>query len=230
MRCAGSFAVPALICLFKARTLFAFFMAPFRLWLPEGRYVTTYLLAPLTVPLSTALWMAFYLSLPVMLWHVWRFVAQGLYRHERHLIARLLCVGLLLFYAGFALAYWGICPWALRNLHSFAPEGLWVLTDVQHLNAFVWSTIFWVGLAFQLPLVLLGLHHLGLCPTPRLAQARPYVILGSLVVGMLLTPPDVISQVIVALPLWLLFELALGWLKLSDWRCQRAQKTYRAHG
>lgn len=178
--------------------------------LPEGAsMIATDVASPFLAPFKLTLVVAFFIAIPYLLYHVWGFIAPALYRNEKKLIAPLLFSSSLLFYAGMAFAYFVLFPVAFAFLTSFAPEGVVVSTDISSYLSFVLTIFFAFGIAFEIPIAIILLCWTGVTTPQNLRQKRAYVIVGAFVVGMLLTPPDVISQVLLAIPMWILFEVGV---------------------
>ena len=178
--------------------------------LPEGAsMIATDVASPFLAPFKLTLVVAFFIAIPYILYHIWGFIAPALYRNEKKLIAPLLFSSSLLFYAGMAFAYFVLFPVAFAFLTSFAPEGVVVSTDISSYLSFVLTIFFAFGIAFEIPIAIILLCWTGVTTPHQLRQKRPYVIVGAFVVGMLLTPPDVISQVLLAIPMWILFEVGV---------------------
>jgi sec-independent protein translocase protein TatC len=178
--------------------------------LPEGAsMIATDVASPFLAPFKLTLVVAFFIAIPYILYHIWGFIAPALYRNEKKLIAPLLFSSSLLFYAGMAFAYFVLFPVAFAFLTSFAPEGVVVSTDISSYLSFVLTIFFAFGVAFEIPIAIILLCWTGVTTPQKLRQKRPYVIVGAFVVGMLLTPPDVISQVLLAIPMWILFEVGV---------------------
>ena len=176
--------------------------------------IATQVASPFLTPFKLALVSAVFLSMPYLLFQLWSFVAPGLYRHERRLVVPLLVSSTLLFYAGAAFAYFAVFPLVFAFFTSTAPEGVSVMTDISRYLDFVLTLFFAFGAAFEVPVVTVLLVWTGIATQEGLRQKRPYIIVGAFVIGMLLTPPDVISQTLQAVPVWMLFELGVffsGW-------------------
>jgi len=198
-----------------ANILFTELSGPLTSQLPEGNsMIAIEVASPFLIPFKLALVLALFIAMPVVLYQIWAFVAPGLYRHERRLVMPLLVSSTLLFYAGAAFAYFVVFPLVFKFLTATAPEGVSVMTDISRYLDFVLTMFFAFGAAFEVPVVTVLLVWTGLVTQDGLRQKRPYVIVGAFVFGMLLTPPDVISQTLLALPVLLLFELGIvfsGW-------------------
>jgi len=152
---------------------------------------------------------ALFIVMPYLLYQLWAFVAPALYRQEKRLVYPLLLSSIVLFYAGLAFAFFAVFPLLFGFFTSIAPAGVTVMTDISHYLDFILKMFFAFGLAFEIPIATILMVSSGIISVEDLAQKRPYVIVAAFVVGMLLTPPDVISQVMLALPIWLLFEVGL---------------------
>ena len=178
-------------------------------------FLATPLLAhlPLT-PFKLALVVAIFISMPMALYHLWAFVAPGLYKKEQRLVFPLMATSSLLFYLGMAFAYYVVFPLMFAFFHMVAPDGVAIMTDITAYLDFVLKIFFAFGIAFEVPIATILLVWTGFTSVKSLRSKRPYVIVGAFVFGMLLTPPDMISQTLLALPMWVLFELGLVFAKL----------------
>ncbi|MCU4675524.1 twin-arginine translocase subunit TatC [Catenovulum sp. 2E275] len=178
--------------------------------LPESTsMIATGVATPFLTPFKLTMVMSIFAAMPYALYHVWAFIAPALYQHERKLIAPLIASSSLLFYGGIAFAYYVVFPLAFPFFVGAAPEGVTVSTDINSYLDFVLKLFFAFGLAFEIPIATVLLVWTGITTPAKLAEKRRFVIVGVFVVGMLLTPPDVISQVLLAVPMWLLFELGV---------------------
>lgn len=190
--------------------LYTLLAGPLRDALPEGAtMIATQVATPFLVPLKLALVAAFFVSVPYILYQLWAFVAPGLYRHERRLVVPLLLSSSLLFYLGMAFAFFVVFPLVFAFFSAATPEGVAMMTDINEYLSFVLMLFFAFGAAFEVPVATILLVYTGVTTKEALASKRPYVIVAAFVVGMLLTPPDIISQVLLAVPVWLLFELGV---------------------
>ncbi len=200
-----------------ARTLYGWLASPLLAALPAGSsMVAIEVASPLLAPLKLTLFVAFAVALPLVLYQLWAFVAPGLYQHERRLALPLLFSSVLLFYLGCAFAYFVVFPLIFAFFTAMAPEGVAVATDIGRYLDFVLALFLAFGLAFEVPVAIVILVALGWVEPRQLAHARPYVIVGAFVIGMLLTPPDVFSQTLLAIPICLLYEagiLAARWIR-----------------
>ncbi len=190
--------------------LYHWLSGPLQAVLPEGgQMIATQVATPFLIPLKLALVSALFLCVPYILYQVWAFVAPGLYRHERRLVWPLLGSSVVLFYLGMAFAYFVVFPLVFRFFAGVTPEGVAMMTDIGEYLSFVLTLFFAFGTAFEVPIATILLIRSGVTTRADLGAKRPYVIVAAFTVGMLLTPPDVISQILLALPVWLLFELGL---------------------
>lgn len=178
--------------------------------LPQGAtMIATDVATPFFTPFKLAFVVALAIAVPYLLWQLWAFIAPGLYRREKRLVWPLLLSSTLLFYAGAAFAYFVVLPIALNFFVKAAPEGVLVATDISAYLDFVLTIFVAFGIAFETPIAIILLVWTGVTSVAALRAKRPYIIVGAFVVGMLLTPPDVISQTLLAVPMCLLFELGL---------------------
>ena len=198
-----------------ANEIYTFVAAPLMAQLPEGNtMIATQVAAPFLTPFKLALIAAVFLSMPFLLYQFWGFVAPGLYKHEKRLATPLLISSIILFYVGVAFAYFVVFPLIFAFLSASTPDGVAMMTDISAYLDFVLALFFAFGIAFEIPIATILLVAVGITTPAALASKRPYVIVGAFVVGMLLTPPDVISQTLLALPMWLLFELGIVFSKV----------------
>jgi sec-independent protein translocase protein TatC len=171
-----------------------------------GQMIATAITTPFFVPMKVAMLAAFVVSLPHTLYQVWVFVAPGLYAHERRFMAPLVVASTLLFFAGMAFAYFLVFPVVFGFITSTAPEGVAVMTDIGNYLDFVITLFMAFGFAFEVPIAVLLLVRFGLVNIRTLKEIRPYMIVGAFVLGAIFTPPDIISQFMLAVPLWILYE------------------------
>jgi len=204
------------LCLFPfANTIYRYVADPLMAHLPEGSTMIAIDVAtPFLTPFKLALVAAVFLAMPYLLYQAWAFVAPALYRHEKRLVMPLMFTSSVLFYTGIAFAYYIVFPLVFAFLTSTAPEGVEVMTDINRYLDFVLTIFFAFGLAFEVPIVTILLVWAGLTTPDSLRAKRPYIIVGAFVVGMFLTPPDIISQTLLALPMWILFELGIVFSRL----------------
>jgi len=196
--------------IYFARDIYALLARPIRELLPEGTSMVA-IQVPSTIfaPIKLTLVASIFLAMPVILHQFWKFVAPGLYQHERRLALPILASSVALFYAGAAFAYFVVFPLAFKFIIGFAPEGVAVTPDINYYLDFALTLFFAFGLAFEVPIATIVLVWAGATTPEKLRKARPYVIVGAFVIGMLLTPPDAISQTLLAIPMWMLFELGV---------------------
>lgn len=204
------------ICLFPwAANLYSLLARPLLAKLPKGgQMIATDVTTPFFVPLKVAMMAAFLIALPYILYQLWRFVAPGLYLNEKRWILPLLVSSVLLFFCGMAFAYFAVFPMVFGFITAAAPQGVAVMTDIDKYLSFVLNMFVAFGMAFQVPIAVVLLVKTGMVTTAKLREARPYVIVGAFVVGAIFTPPDVVSQFMLAMPLWILFEAGIvvaGW-------------------
>ncbi|MCH8499152.1 MAG: twin-arginine translocase subunit TatC [Marinobacter sp.] len=204
-----------------ANRLYLWVSEPLRNLLPEGQMmIATDITATFFAPLKLALVVSVFLAIPVVLYQIWSFIAPGLYKHEKRLAVPLLVTSVLLFYLGAAFAYFVVFPLVFGFFTAIGPEGIVELPDMNSYLTFVLKMFFAFGVAFEIPIATILLILSGATTPDSLARKRPYVVVGCFVIGMLLTPPDVISQTLLALPMWLLFELGILFGRLVKPRTQ----------
>ena len=199
------------ICLFPfANEIYAFVSEPLRAILPEGAtMIATEVASPFLTPFKLTLVAAVFLVIPYLLYQVWSFIAPGMYRHEKRLAIPLLVSSVLLFYAGAAFAYFVVFPLIFAFFTSVGPEDITIMTDINSYLDFVLKLFFAFGLAFEIPIAAVLMIWAGITTPDDLVKKRPYIVVGCFIFGMLLTPPDIISQSLLALPMWLLFEIGV---------------------
>lgn len=192
--------------------LYSFVAKPLLNILPaEGHIITSDITTPFTAPLKLAAFAAIILAFPGILYELWMFIAPGLYRHERKNLLPLIVGSTLCFYSGMLFGYAVICPLALKFFINTTPKEVLFLTDMQAYLQFVLTLVLSAGIVFQVPIITVILIRNNILSIEKLTSLRRYIIVGSFVVGMILAPPDVISQTLLALPMWWLFELGLLW-------------------
>lgn len=198
-------------CLFAfSEEIYTYFAGPLQALLPEGTsMIATSVTSPFLVPFKLVLMVSVFAAVPYLLYEIWGFIAPGLYTHEKRLVAPLLVSSILLFYCGVAFAYYVVFPLLFGFFISVTPEGVAVMTDIGQYLDFIIAIFFAFGVAFEVPIATFLLVMTGVTTPESLAAKRPYVIVAAFVVGMLLTPPDIISQSLLAVPMWLLFEVGL---------------------
>ena len=171
--------------------------------------IATEVASPFLTPFKLSLVLAIFIAIPYILHQLWSFVAPGLYKNEKRIALPLLVSSIILFYAGIAFAYYVVFPLVFSFFTSVAPDGVTIMTDINRYLDFVLKLFFAFGIAFEIPIATVLLVWTGASDVDSLRKKRPYIIVGCFVVGMLLTPPDIISQLLLALPMWILFELGI---------------------
>lgn len=193
-----------------ANSIYSVLADPLLVHMPEGTsMVAIEVISPFLTPLKLTFMLAVCISIPWGLYQLWLFIAPGLYDHEQRIALPLVASGTLLFYSGMLFAYFVVLPLIFQFLTATAPEGVAVMTDITKYLDFILTLFFAFGAAFQVPIATFLLVKSGISTPQSLSEKRPYIIVGAFVIGMLLTPPDIISQTLLALPMWLLFEIGL---------------------
>jgi sec-independent protein translocase protein TatC len=193
-----------------ANQIYTFLATPLMVHLPEGTsMIAIEVAAPFLIPFKLVLLLAVVLTIPYTLYQLWAFIAPGLYKHEKKLAGPLVASSTILFYLGMAFAYFVVFPLIFAFFTATAPEGVAVMTDISRYLDFVIMLFIAFGIAFEVPIATILLVSMGATTPEKLASKRPYVIVGTFVIGMILTPPDIISQTLLALPMWILFEIGL---------------------
>jgi sec-independent protein translocase protein TatC len=205
-----------------ANDIYALMAQPLMAHLPQNSsMIATNVTSPFMTPFKLSLVTAVFLSVPFILYQFWGFLAPALYKDERKAIFPLLIASTILFYCGVAFAYFVVAPLALAFFTSAAPTGVTVMTDIEAYLDFVLTLFFAFGVCFEVPIFTIVAVWSGFTTVESLTEKRPYVIVGAFIIGMFLTPPDVISQTLLALPMWLLFEVGLFFARLK----MRTKKT-----
>jgi len=190
--------------------IYAYISEPLRQFLPEGTtMIATEVASPFLTPFKLTMVLAIFIAMPYILHQLWSFIAPGLYSSEKRVAAPLLVSSIVLFYTGIAFAFYVVFPLVFGFFTSVAPEGVAIMTDINRYLDFVLKLFFAFGLAFEIPIATVLLIWTGATTVESMGRKRPYVIVGCFIVGMLLTPPDVISQILLALPMWILFEAGI---------------------
>ncbi len=198
------------LCLFAfSNDIYNWLAQPLLKYLPDGQMIAIDVAAPFFIPFKLTLMLCVFLAIPWILYQVWAFVAPGLYTHEKKLVFPMMVSSTLLFYLGVAFAYFVVFPIVFGFFVGVAPEGVEVNTDIGRYLDFVITLFFAFGIAFEVPVATVLVVAVGITTPEQLRQIRPYVIVAAFVVGMFLTPPDVISQTLLALPMWLLYEVGI---------------------
>ena len=200
-----------LVCLLPfARQLYEAVAAPLMARLPAGsNMIAIDVASPFLTPFKLSLLVAIMVSMPFIIYQLWAFVAPALFKHEKRLARPLLFSSIVLFYAGCAFAYFVVFPLVFGFLTRIAPEGVEMMTDISKYLDFVTTLFLAFGITFEVPIATIILVATGLTTADKLAAIRPYVIVGAFALGMLLTPPDVISQTLMAIPMWMLYEVGI---------------------
>lgn len=200
-----------------ANDLYVFVSEPLRAFLPEGAtMIATGVASPFLTPFKLTFIASIFIAMPIILYQVWAFISPALFDQERKLAIPLLVSSVMLFYFGMAFAYFVVFPLVFGFFTSTGPEGVAIMTDISQYLDFVLKMFFAFGFAFEIPIAIIILVAVGATSTESLSEKRPYLVIGCFVVGMLLTPPDVISQTLLALPMWLLFEVGLLFAKIIE--------------
>jgi sec-independent protein translocase protein TatC len=189
--------------------IFSLVSEPLRAVLPGNAMIATAPASPLLTPFKLTFYTALFAAMPVVLYQVWAFVAPGLYKKEQRFAIPLLASSILLFYLGIAFAYFVVFPLIFGFFTAVAPEGVEVQTDISQFLDFITTIVFAFGIAFEVPVATVLIVWTGFTTPKKLGKARPYVFLGAFILGMFLTPPDVISQTLLAVPVYLLYELGI---------------------
>ena len=199
------------LCLFPwAKDLYALLAQPLLATLPKGgQMIATDVVGVFMVPMKVALMVAFLVALPYILYQVWAFVAPGLYAHEKRLALPLVLASVVLFFVGMAFAYFVVFPAVFGFMAKMAPECVAWMTDIEKYLSFVMGTFIAFGVTFEVPVVVIVLVRMRIVELATLISWRPYVIVGAFVIGAIFTPPDVVSQLMLAIPLCLLYELGM---------------------
>ncbi|MGE5731356.1 MAG: twin-arginine translocase subunit TatC [Gemmatimonas sp.] len=201
----------ALVVLFPwAKEIYALLAAPLLKVLPHGSsMIATDVTGTFLVPLKVTLMAAFMITLPYVLWQMWAFVAPGLYQHEKKLAAPLIFSSVVFFLLGMAFAYFVVFPWVFAFFVSYTPTGVQMMTDIDKYLSFVLWMFVAFGATFETPVVEVVLVRMGIVPLAKLKEIRRYVIVGAFIVAAVITPPDIVSQLMLAVPMCLLYEFGL---------------------
>ncbi|NKC00703.1 MAG: twin-arginine translocase subunit TatC [Pseudomonadales bacterium] len=209
---------------FFANDLYSFVAAPLMEALPEGSsMIATQVATPFITPFKLAIYAAIFVGVPFWLHQLWSFISPGLYRHEKRFAVPLLLSSILLFYCGMAFVYYLVFPLVFTFFVSVSPEGVPMMTDIAYYLDFVLKMVIAFGIAFEIPIATMLLAMTGVASADTMAHKRPYVIVGCFIVGMLLTPPDVVSQLLLAIPTWLLFELGILLARVVEKRSESTE-------
>ena len=205
------FVLVVFCCLFYfSNDIYYIISAPLQNLLPENTsMIATDVVSPFLTPLKLTFFASVLLSIPYILYQIWAFIAPGLYKHEQRLAAPLLISSVLLFYAGMTFAYFVVFPLLFGFVTGIGLEGVATMTDIAKYLDFVLQLFFAFGFAFEIPIAVILMIHAGVLTPDSLAAKRPYIVVGCFIIGMLLTPPDVFSQILLAVPMWMLFEVGV---------------------
>ena len=210
LRCIISIILVTILLLPFANQIYSFIATPLIAKLPEGSsMIATEVASPFFAPFKLTLFCGIFFSIPYILYQTWSFIAPGLYINERKLILPLLISSSLLFYLGIFFAYYAVFPILFAFLTTTAPSNITIMTDINHYLDFILKLFFAFGISFEIPIATILLIKSNFTTIEKLSSNRPYIILFAFFVGMLLTPPDVISQILLAIPIWILFEIGL---------------------
>ncbi len=210
LRCVAAILIIFAGLFYFANDLYLLVSAPLQSHLKEGAtMIATDPASPFFTPFKLTLVISFFLAMPYVLYQAWAFIAPGLYRNEKRFAFPLLFSSIILFYAGMAFAYFVVLPIFFGFINAIAPDEIAVMTDISSYLDFVLKIFFAFGLTFEIPIATILMVWAGLTTTDTLRSKRPYVIVGAFVIGMLLTPPDIFSQTLLAIPMWLLFEAGI---------------------
>ena len=210
LRSLGAVVLIFLPLFFFANEIYVLLSEPLRVYLPEGAtMIATEVASPFLTPFKLTLVLAIFIAIPYILHQIWAFIAPGLYANEKRMALPLLVTSVLLFYLGVLFAFFVVFPLVFSFFTSVAPEGVTVMTDINRYLDFVLKLFFAFGIAFEIPIAAMLMIWSGVTTVDNLRRKRPYVIVGCFVVGMLLTPPDIISQLLLAFPMWVLFEAGI---------------------
>jgi len=212
--------------------LYSLLAEPLLIHLPTGSsMIATEVASPFLTPFKLSMMTAIFIGMPFILYQFWAFIAPGLYKHEKSLAFPLLFSSIILFYLGMVFAYFVVFPLMFQFFTGIALEGVTMMTDITKYLDFVLKMFFAFGMAFEVPIATIIVISTGMTTAEKLAAKRPYIIVIAFIVGMLLTPPDVVSQMLLAIPMWILFELGLIFSRILMRKrvrlCKRARRTRR---
>ena len=213
------------LCLFWfSDEIYSWLAAPLMAHLPNSSMIAIDVAAPFFIPFKLTLMLCVFLAVPYLLYQVWAFVAPGLYTHEKNLVMPMLVSSTLLFYLGVAFAYYVVFPLVFGFFTGVAPEGVEVSTDIGRYLDFVITLFFAFGIAFEVPVATVLVVAVGITTPEQLKKIRPYVFVAAFIIGMFLTPPDIISQTLLAVPMWLLYEVGIVFSSIYKKRIDEAAK------
>ena len=210
------FAVFSVLGIPFASEIYLFVSAPLIELLPDGSaMIATEVASPFMAPIKLVLYIALMFSMPWLFYQTWMFMSPGLYKNERAFTGPLMLSTVILFFSGAAFAFFVVCPIIFKFFISMAPESIRVMTDINQYLSFVFKLIFAFGVAFEIPIATILIVKNGIVSKESLVKARPYLIIFFLIIGMLLTPPDVFSQLFLAIPMWILFEVGILFARIK---------------
>ena len=193
-----------------ASEIYAFVAAPLISLLPDGSsMIATQVTAPFMAPIKLVLYVALLFSMPWLFYQAWMYISPGLYKKEKKFAGPLMLSTIVLFFSGVSFAFFVVCPIIFKFFIGMAPESILVMTDISQYLGFIFKLVFAFGIAFEIPIATILLINSGITSKKSLVKARPYLIVLFLAIGMLLTPPDVFSQLFLAVPMWVLFEIGI---------------------
>ena len=190
--------------------IYSFVAAPLINLLPDGAtMIATEVASPFMAPIKLTLYIAMLFSMPWLFYQIWMFISPGLYSNERTFTGPLLFSTIILFFSGASFAFFIVCPIIFKFFIGMAPESIIIMTDISQYLSFVFKLVFAFGVAFEIPVATILLVKSGFATRNSLIKARPYLVILFLIIGMLLTPPDIFSQLFLAIPMWVLFEIGI---------------------
>lgn len=215
------------LCLFYfANDIYLYVSEPLRANLPKGStMIATEVASPFLAPFKLTIVLSLFVAIPVILHQVWAFISPGLYRHEKRVAIPLLIASIILFYLGIGFAYYVVFPLIFSFFTTVGPESVTVMTDINSYLDFILKLFFAFGVAFEIPVATVLMVWSGITSVESLRKKRPYVVVGCFVVAMFMTPPDVISQSLLAVPMWLLFETGIIFSRLVKSRRRDAEES-----
>ena len=190
--------------------IYSFVAAPLINLLPDGAtMIATEVASPFMAPIKLTLYIAMLFSMPWLFYQIWMFISPGLYSNERTFTGPLLFSTIILFFSGASFAFFIVCPIIFKFFIGMAPESIIIMTDISQYLSFIFKLVFAFGVAFEIPVATILLVNSGFATKKSLVKARPYLVILFLIIGMLLTPPDIFSQLFLAIPMWVLFEIGI---------------------
>ena len=197
-----------------AGEIYSFVSAPLINLLPDGSsMIATEVASPFMAPIKLVVYVAILFSMPWLFYQTWMFISPGLYNNEKKFTAPLMLSTIVLFFSGIGFAFFVVCPIIFKFFISMAPDSIQVMTDISQYLSFIFKLVFAFGIAFEIPIATILLINNGITSKASLIKARPYLIILFLIIGMLLTPPDIFSQLFLAIPMWILFEIGIFFAK-----------------